>query len=80
MTLPTSQHTVRFVAAVLATCGALTADLAAAQDFSLQSIGGALAPPAQTVIYTAREFITMDPKKPRAEAIAVRDGKFVAVG
>ena len=34
----------------------------------------------QTVIYTAREFITMDPKRPKAEAIAVRDGKFVAVG
>lgn len=57
------------------------ADPAGAQsDFSLQSIGGALAPPAQTVIYTAREFITMDPKQPRAEAVAVRDGRFVAVG
>lgn len=52
----------------------------AQSDFSLQSIGGALAPPAQTVIYTAREFITMDPSRPRAEAVAVRDGKFVAVG
>jgi hypothetical protein len=50
------------------------------QDFSLQSLGGALAPAQQTVIYTAREFITMDPGKPRAEAIAVKDGKFVAVG
>ena len=49
-------------------------------DLSLQSIGGALAPASQTVIYTAREFITMDPNKPRAEAVAVRDGKFVAVG
>ena len=35
---------------------------------------------AQTVIYTAREFITMDPTRPRVEAIAVRDGKFIAVG
>lgn len=53
----------------------------AAQDFSLQSLGGALAQsPPQTVIYTAREFITMDPNRPRAEAVAVRDGKFVAVG
>lgn len=32
------------------------------------------------MIYTAREFITMDPARPRAEAIAVKDGKFVAVG
>ena len=46
-----------------------------AQAGTLQDLGGALAPSAQTVIYTAREFITMDPAKPHAEAIAVRDGK-----
>src|SRR5512137_1962291 len=52
-----------------------------AQTASLQDVAGSLArQPDDTVIYTAREFITMDPKKPRAEAIAVRDGKFVAVG
>ncbi|MEF9996657.1 MAG: amidohydrolase family protein [Burkholderiaceae bacterium] len=51
-----------------------------AQAGTLQDLGSALAPASQAVIYTAREFITMDPKKPRAEAIAVRDGKFVAVG
>jgi predicted amidohydrolase YtcJ len=33
-----------------------------------------------STIYVAREFITMDPKRPRAEAVAVRDGRFVAVG
>jgi hypothetical protein len=53
----------------------------AAQTESLQDLAGALVvAPGVTTIYTAREFITMDPKKPRAEAIAVRDGKFVAVG
>jgi predicted amidohydrolase YtcJ len=31
-------------------------------------------------IFVAREFITMDPKRPRAEAVAVRDGRFLAVG
>jgi predicted amidohydrolase YtcJ len=69
-------------AAAVAACasGLAWSQSAGGQDFSLQSIGGALAPATQTVIYTAREFITMDPKKPRAEAIAVRDGKFVAVG
>lgn len=52
-----------------------------AQAGTLQDLGGTLiAPSSPTVVYTAREFITMDPKKPRAEAIAVRDGKFVAVG
>ena len=52
-----------------------------ADDLSLQDLAGSIAktvnPP---VIYTAREFITMDPRKPRAEAIAVQDGKFLAVG
>ncbi|MBM4265374.1 MAG: amidohydrolase [Deltaproteobacteria bacterium] len=48
---------------------------------TLQDLGGTLtATSSPTVIYTAREFITMDPKKPRAEAIAVQEGKFVAVG
>jgi predicted amidohydrolase YtcJ len=52
-----------------------------AQASTLQDLGGALtATSSPTVVYTAREFITMDPKKPRAEAIAVRGGKFVAVG
>lgn len=54
---------------------------AMAQTGSLQDLAGPLAlQPSPTVIYTAREFITMDTKMPRAEAIAVRDGKFVAVG
>jgi predicted amidohydrolase YtcJ len=50
------------------------------QSGTLQDLGSAFVPTPQTVIYTAREFITMDPNRPRAEAIAVRDGKFVAVG
>lgn len=51
------------------------------QPYTLQDLGRMLAAPSSpTVIYTAREFITMDPRKPRAEAIAVQDGKFLAVG
>jgi len=54
---------------------------AASQTASLQDLAGPLATqPSPAVIYVAREFITMDPNKPRAGAIAVRDGKFVAVG
>lgn len=51
------------------------ASVASAQTTTLQDSerGG-------TVIYTAREFITMDPDKPRAEAVAVQDGRFIAVG
>ena len=51
-----------------------------AQTGALQDLAAAVDRTTGTVIYTAREFITMDPRKPRAEAIAVRDGKFVAVG
>jgi predicted amidohydrolase YtcJ len=52
-----------------------------AQAGTLQDLGRTLSAPSNpTVIYTAREFITMDPRKPRAEAIAVQEGKFVAVG
>jgi predicted amidohydrolase YtcJ len=36
--------------------------------------------PSATKIHIAREILTMDPKKPRAQAVAVRDGRFVAVG
>ena len=54
---------------------------ALAQQTTLQEISGLLEDPSsQTVIYTAREFITMNPRQPRAEAIAVRGGKFTAVG
>lgn len=51
-----------------------------AQTDTLQDFGRLAEPSGQTVVYVAREFITMDPKKPRAEAVAVRDGKFLAVG
>jgi hypothetical protein len=53
---------------------------AAAQTSSMQDFAGSLAQPGPAVIYTAREFITMNPKQPRAEAVAVKDGKFIAVG
>jgi len=53
---------------------------ARAADFSLQDIAGAVIQAPGATVYVAREFITMDPKKPRAEAVAVRDGRFVAVG
>lgn len=52
----------------------------ASSAIRLQALDDITEPSSQTVIYTAREFITMDPTKPTAEAIAVRDGKFIAVG
>ncbi len=47
---------------------------------SLQDLGGLAGPGGPAVVYTAREFITMNPQQPRAEAVAVRNGRFVAVG
>ncbi len=35
---------------------------------------------SETVVYRARRIITMDEAQPSVEAIAVRDGRFVAVG
>ena len=70
-------RSVRIAAWMLCVCATMPS---VAQTSSLQDLAGTLAPVQPTVIYTAREFITMDPKKPRAEAIAVRDGKFLAVG
>ncbi|QLG89032.1 amidohydrolase [Chitinibacter bivalviorum] len=52
-----------------------------AQSTSLQDLGGQIASSGNvTTIYLAREFITMNPQQSKAQAIAVKDGKFIAVG
>lgn len=62
-------------------CVFLCNHIALAQTGSLQDIAGELAPrPGETTIYVAKEFITMNPTQSRAEAVAVQDGRFVAVG
>jgi hypothetical protein len=54
---------------------------AAAIEPSLQDLAAGLAAnPGAATVYVAREFLTMDRNRPRAEAVAVRDGRFVAVG
>lgn len=54
---------------------------ASAQTNSLQEVAKGLESSlSETSIYIAKEFITVDAKKPRAEAVAVRDGRFIAVG
>jgi predicted amidohydrolase YtcJ len=65
--------------------GLLLALPAAAQTnapagLSLQDITGRAFQAPTATIYLAREFLTMDPHQPRAQAVAVRDGSFVAVG
>lgn len=48
---------------------------------TLQEVGSSVASTSpQVTIYTAKEIITMDPKNPKAEAVAVVNGKILAVG
>lgn len=47
---------------------------------TLQDIGGNIKAAPQVTIYTAKEIITMDPSKPRADAVAVVNGRILAVG
>lgn len=47
---------------------------------TLQDIGGNIKAAPQVTIYTAKEIITMDPSKPKADAVAVVNGKILAVG
>jgi predicted amidohydrolase YtcJ len=60
---------------------ALLASAVGAQTVSLQD-ASAFAVPAtgSTVIYTAGEIRTLDPARPLAQAVAVRDGRILAVG
>jgi predicted amidohydrolase YtcJ len=71
-------------AAAVATLGALIATLAAnvavAQESSLQDIAKALPALPQIVIYQAREIVTLDPAKPTAQAVAVVGDRILAVG
>jgi hypothetical protein len=51
------------------------------QTMSLQDMSGPLPESSGSpTIYVAKEFLTMDATKPRAGAVAVQDGKFVALG
>lgn len=74
--MPTTRR--RFAATALG--APLLAQGAAAQGVSLQDLAGRLAPDPMAVIYTAREVITMDPARPRAEAVAVVGDRIAAVG
>jgi hypothetical protein len=54
---------------------------ALAQSTSLQDFAGSLAAqPSTATVYVAREILTMNPKQPHAQAVAIKDGRFVAVG
>ena len=52
----------------------------AQQTPTLQDLGRLTGNSNTSTVYLAKEFLTMDPQQPRAEAIAVRDGRFIALG
>jgi predicted amidohydrolase YtcJ len=69
------------------TTGTLAASLglidwrhALAQGISLQDLGKQIGPLPKAVIYVAREVLTMDPARARAEAVAVVGDRIAAVG
>jgi len=54
---------------------------AAAQEPSMQDLGGALAaPPAPVVIYTAKEIVTLDLARPSVAAVAGAGDRNLATG
>lgn len=59
---------------------ALLVSPALAQAPALQDLAALGGKPSGTTVYVAKSFLTMDDKLSRAEAVAVRDGRFVAVG
>lgn len=50
------------------------------QAQSLQDMGSSMKSDPLVTIFTAKEIVTMDPSKPKAEAVAVVNGKIIAVG
>jgi predicted amidohydrolase YtcJ len=63
-----------------ATAALLTSTAYAAQTQSLQDLAADFRPREAAKIFVAREFITMDPKQPRAGAVAVVNGRVAAIG
>lgn len=58
----------------------LAANVAVAQEGSLQDIAKALPALPQIIIYQAKEIVTLDPAKPTAQAVAVVGDRILAVG
>lgn len=64
----------------LAILGAFVQGGSGQDNPTLQDFGGKIFPADSPVIHVAKEFITMDPAKPKAAAVAVQGGKFIGVG
>lgn len=53
---------------------------ALAQTTSLSDIGGAILGTSPATVFTAREIVTLDPSRPTAQAVAVVNGRILAIG
>jgi predicted amidohydrolase YtcJ len=67
-------------AALAASLALIVASGATAQTVTLQEMSGIAGAASDATIYVAREVITLDPGMPRVKAVAVRDGRLLAVG
>ena len=66
--------------ALMAAAGLSPVARALAQTKSLQDVGGAAATTPTATIFTAREIVTLDAARPKAEAVAVVNGRILWVG
>ena len=73
-------HSIRII--YLLALLSLTSPSSPAQTISLQEMGSRLADGSlpKITIYQAREVLTLDPAKPRAEAVAVVGSRILATG
>lgn len=73
-------RTLVLAAVVIVQAALLSMRLANAQGVALQDVAVGVQPLPAATIYVAREVITMDPARPRAEAVAVIGDRIAAVG
>jgi len=74
------KRTLQTTFAVSGIVAGLFATAPVSQAATLQEIAGAMDTLPEVTIYTAKKFITMDPTRPEATAVAVMGTKILAVG
>jgi predicted amidohydrolase YtcJ len=78
---PVMRLSLIMMAVAFLVCTAWVQAQTASAGKSLQDVAGVIeVPEERAVVYVAKRFLTMDAKRPEVTAVAVRGGKFVAVG
>jgi len=78
--LPNAKRSV-ISATIVGLCAAILSSVASrAEEATLQDIAKAMQALPQIVIYQAREIVTLDPKKPTVQAVAVVGNRILATG